>query len=331
MGRLRFSWLLSLSLLFTLTGYVQGQAGFGRKLPPGTPKHVIFGDLKVEGSEQPGAPKSYLVILKNSAGVIFGRDSIAAGGRFRFLNVPNADYELVVEVNNSEVYRSRFVLSESRSSDLQKDIELIWRKPQQTTSRGIVYARGRSTRGPFEKGQQKVAEGKLKEAAKLFEQVVTEDPKDFEAWTELGTVQFRRKKWDDAERSYREATRARADYLLAWLNLGKLQLDRNQPDQAIESFTKAVTLDPESAEGNHLLGEAYLRMKKGSKAVGFLYEAIRLDPEGKAEVHLRLAQLYNAAGMKDRAANEYKEFLAKRPDWPQRKELEDYIEKHLSP
>jgi hypothetical protein len=44
-----------------------------------------------------------------------------------------------------------------------------------------------------------------------------------------------------------------------------------------------------------------------------------------AEVHLRLAALYNAAGIKDKAAAEYEEFLKKRPKYADRKKLEQYI------
>ena len=73
------------------------------------------------------------------------------------------------------------------------------------------------------------------------------------------------------------------------------------------------------------LGEAYLQTKKGSLAVAQLNEAIRLDPIEKAELHLRLATLYNAAGMKSKAANEYNVFLGKRPDYAGKSKLEKYI------
>ena len=42
-------------------------------------------------------------------------------------------------------------------------------------------------------------------------------------------------------------------------------------------------------------------------------------------MHLRLALLYNGAGMKDKAALEYEQFLKKRPEYPDRKKLEKYI------
>jgi Tfp pilus assembly protein PilF len=57
-----------------------------------------------------------------------------------------------------------------------------------------------------------------------------------------------------------------------------------------------------------------------------LNEALRLDPVGMADAHLRLASLYNAAGYKDRAAHEYEQFLQKKPDYPDRKKLQEYID-----
>ena len=46
---------------------------------------------------------------------------------------------------------------------------------------------------------------------------------------------------------------------------------------------------------------------------------------------LRLALLYNAAGMKDKAAAEYEAFLKQRPDYPDRKQLEEYISTNKKP
>ena len=86
-----------------------------------------------------------------------------------------------------------------------------------------------------------------------------------------------------------------------------------------------VALQPPSADANLLLGECYLQIKKGSKAVPLLEEAARL---GRPEALLRLATLYDHAGMKDRAAAEYEQFLAARPDYPDRKKLEQYIKEN---
>ena len=97
-------------------------------------------------------------------------------------------------------------------------------------------------------------------------------------------------------------------------------------DGAIEVLLQAVKVQPRSAQANYFLGEAYLQNKKGSLGVGYLNEAIKLDPVGMADAHLRLAALYNAVGMKDKAAAEYEQFLKKVPDHPDAKKLKEYVD-----
>lgn len=63
-------------------------------------------------------------------------------------------------------------------------------------------------------------------------------------------------------------------------------------------------------------------------ALPYLTEAAKL---GKHEAHLRLALLYNGAGMKDKAALEYEQFLKKNPDYKDRKALEQYISDNKKP
>jgi ribosomal protein S18 len=44
-----------------------------------------------------------------------------------------------------------------------------------------------------------------------------------------------------------------------------------------------------------------------------------------------LATLYNAAGMKDKAASEYEQFLTKVPDYKDKKKLQEYISANKKP
>ena len=112
---------------------------------------------------------------------------------------------------------------------------------------------------------------------------------------------------------------------MALVSLGRLRIAQKNYDGAIEALSQAVKVEPTSAQANYFLGEAYLQNKKGSLGVGYLNEALKLDPIGMADAHLRLGALYNAAGMKDKAAAEYEQFLKKVPDYPQAQQLRDYI------
>lgn len=271
-------------------------------------------------------PQTFLLQLKDLQGRVVNRGTIPPNGRYRFFNVSNGEYVLTIDVDGQEVYRDQFLIAESSSTDIRRDIHLEWKV--EGTPSAEAYQRSGDQNALLKQARVAAHGGDQKEAAKLLEKLVKEDSGDFEAWTELGTAQFQAKKLDDAAAAYTKALELKPEYLPALVNLGKLRLAQKKYDQAIEPLTKAVAQDPTRAESQYLLGEAYLGVRKGSVAVGYLTEAIRLDPEGMADVHLRLAQLYDLAGMKARAAAEYEQFLKQRPETPKKKELEDYIAKN---
>jgi len=107
------------------------------------------------------------------------------------------------------------------------------------------------------------------------------------------------------------------------LNLGRVRSAQKKYAEAIEPLEKAVELQPTLGDAHMLVGEAYLQVKKGSKAIPHLNEAAKL---GHPEAHLRLGWLFNAAGMKDKAALEYEEYLKKNPEYPERNKLKEYIQ-----
>ena len=141
-------------------------------------------------------------------------------------------------------------------------------------------------------------------------------------------IHFRQKKLAEAENDYLRAIDAHPEFFPALLNLGRLELFQKQFDVAIKVLGRAINVRPDSADANYFLGEAYLQNKRGSSAVVYFEEALRLDPQGMAEVHLQLARLYHRAGMKDKASVEYEKFLQKKPNYPERKKLADYIQAH---
>jgi tetratricopeptide (TPR) repeat protein len=293
--------------------------------------HILFGDLKIQAKAEDRLPLSFVIVLYNNSGLVHDRQTIANNGRYRFLKVPNGDWELVVEADSMELVRVPFLLIENQSGDVRKDLELEWKSGPSQPGAGAVSAKDFYTRNPANAPlmeQATAAIGKKDYAAAIaaLKQVVEADPKDFEAWTELGTAQFMQGSHGDAEQSYRRALGERTAYPVALLNLGKLQYSDKKYDAAIQTLSQLVAAQPDSAEGHRFLGEAYLRAKKGSKAVPELEAAVRLDPAGQAEAHLSLASLYDAAGYKNLAAAEYEKFLARKPDYRDRQKLEKYIQ-----
>jgi Flp pilus assembly protein TadD len=302
-----------------------GQAGSG---------HTIFGDFKVDESQaSPDVSRTYQVLLYNTIGNVMDRQVITNNGRFRFFNVGNGEYVIVVEFESTEVTRIPIRLSYPQRTDVRQDISLEW-KANSTPSRGAksmtiaalpLYDRPAENQQIFQKAEHEVSKKNYGEAVLLFNQMVDRDAKDFEAWTELGSAYFNLGKLKDAEKACLRAIDEKPTFILPFLNLAKVRMANKNYDGAIEVLDDAIKIQPTSALANYLLGEAYLQIKKGSKAVGYLHEALKLDPGGMAEAHLRLAALYNGAGMKDKAAEEYEQFLKKKPDYQERKKLEEYI------
>jgi tetratricopeptide (TPR) repeat protein len=301
----------------------------------------VSGFLKVEGIEKLAESPTFLVSMIVN-GRLLERREVKHGGAFLFVNVPyGSDAVLLVETGNAEIKRlsnitsAMAVLKGSQdkvmNNEVKQDITILWLELQKVKDKlGVInaknfYQRSDENQKLFDKAVVASKDKKKDGAIALFRQIVEKDEKDFVAWTELGTLYFIAEKYGDAEKSYKKSVELNPSYILAQLNLGRLYLAQKQPEKAVEILEKAVAAEPKSPDINHYLGEAYLQIKKGSKAVVYLNEAIRLAPVDKAELHLRLAALYNAANLKDRAALEYKNFLEKVPNYSDKKTLEKYI------
>lgn len=291
---------------------------------------TLLGDVRIDdaGVQNP-APKVTLVLYRDVGGEV-GRQGISNGCQYRFTNLKTGDYELAIEVDNNEIGRIR-VMIQGLSNDphgFRQDLSFALKPRNSSRARSDVisaadlYNRPAANQSRFEKAQSAVGKKKYADATALLREIVDNDYLDFQAWSLLGSVYILQDKTDDAEKAYLSALEAKPTFVLALIDLGKLRSNQKRFDEAIEPLTRAVEAQPQSGEANLMLGEAYLQLKKGSKAVPYLNQAANL---GHPEAHLRLGWLYNAAGLKDKAALEYEEFLKKKPDYEDRKKLEAYI------
>lgn len=297
----------------------------GLPIPIGAP--VIYGQVAIRGLPS-GEPKPIIFVALFVNGIQADRAQTNDRGYYFFLRSPGDGATLVFDVNNNEV--GRVVLSAGGGNSVRRDIELDWHALQAKKGPGVVsvkdaYARSAEANNNLDKAMAAAKAKRPQEALTLFKQIVDQDPKDFVTWTEIGSLYFDNAKYVDAEFAYGRALELKPDFMPALMNLGKLYLSQKKSDLAIAAFIRAASADPTSADAFHYAGEAYLQAKQGSKAVIALNEAIRLKPDEMAELHLRLAALYDAAGVKGQAASEYRRFLDKRPNYVEKEKLEAYI------
>jgi Tfp pilus assembly protein PilF len=300
---------------------------------------TLFGDVEISGTENSEVKiVTFDLLLYSRSGTLLDRQKVASKGRYWFLNVPEGDYDLVFEFENAEVARMPIRMA-GIPTDFRQDVSLEWKSGpinKKTVNPGVIsvedtYERKPINQSRFQKAQAAIDSKENEKALALLQEVVADDSQDFQAWAELGTVYLAKKDLAQAEASYLRSTSVRPTFFLALLNLGRVRLMEAEYATAITPLEQAVSLRPQSADANYFLGEGYLQIKKGSLAVGYLNEAIKIDPVGMAQAHLRLATLYNAAGMKDKAASEYEQFLTKVPDYKDKKKLQEYISANKKP
>jgi tetratricopeptide (TPR) repeat protein len=326
-----------LPLLFMLTLFSCALGQGGRGAAASSTRHIIYGDIKVDQSQSgSNKPISLDLTLFNEYGNALARQRVQSNGRYRFIDISDGRYYIVIEYEGTELDRFTVDFSSQFKSDMQKDIELQARALSEAAKAAVVsaadkYDRGSKTSSMFSKARDAAKDKKYDKATAFLRQIVETDPADFPAWQELGTLYFKQKNYAEAEKAYMQAIAKHPNYGTALLSLGRLRIVQKNYDGAIEALLEAVKALPTSAEANYFLSEAYLQNKKGSLAVDYLNQAIKLDPVGMADAHLRLAALYNAAGLKDKAAAEYEEFLKKNPDYQDKKKLEDYITANKKP
>ena len=336
MKRLLFA-LITISAL--LTTFAAGQddenreaTGLPRKIgisPAGSPM-IVSGRVTLEGSEQLRR-QPVIRVTAMVGGIPFATTNAQKLGYYYLRDIPRQSLSLIVEVDGTEV--SRQVLVASGMGNLTVDVSVPWIVLRSAVKPGVInvrdaYLRSENAEANFQKALETVRSGKDAEAIKLFDTILGSDQNDYESWTELGNIYFKRNVSSNAEAAYYRAIELKRNYFTALINLGKLYFSLKRFDDAVLVLSNAAKSNPESADAHHFLGESYLQLKKGSLAVPELISALKIAPDEKAELHLRLASLYDAANMKKKAAEEYKAFLKKRPDHSEKERFERYIKEN---
>lgn len=284
----------------------------------------LYGRISLKGFDSAKLPR---VTVSFTDGQTTVRWTVGRTGNYCFRR-RSAGGSIIVEVDGIEAARRS--LPSFGSDQQREDFEIFKAEPSRqpastSVSAKFLHQRSDKTEDLYKKAAESEAEKDLKKAAAYLRQIVEIDPADFIAWAKLGSVNFALNALPEADAAFRRSLELRVDYTPAWINAGQLRMAQKQFDTAIEIFKHASTLEPGSARIYQLLGEAYLQARQGTLGAQALNKAIDLDPIGMAECHLQLAHLYQLAKANALAAREYRLFLEKVPEHPEKKKLEKFI------
>lgn len=297
---------------------------------PSSRERMVYGRVSLGGLE-PGSKPPMVTVTLLSQRLQMTRTTLDKEGYYYFRELTVNGGTIVVEVDGSEVARQAMLTV----GPLQQRMDFYVSVPSSKTlakpgtlDAKYAYDRNKENRELMDKAVQLIEKGKSEKAIQFLSKIVASDPDDYAALTILGAAYSAISEPAKAEVAFLAALNAKPDSVPTMISLGKHYLSEKKFEKAIEILEKATRSEPSAAMGFRLLGEAYLYAKKGSKGIPALEEALRLDPVEMAECHLLLARLYNVVGAKHLASLEYKMFLEKVPDHPDKGKMRAYIKEN---
>ena len=129
-----------------------------------------------------------------------------------------------------------------------------------------------------------------------------------ENWYIKGILARNRLDWDAALKSFRKAVEIDPKNLEAWLELGGVYFEKKMYDEEVNACQKAVDIDPKNSDARYLLGAAYEDKGLFDLAIREYQEAVKMNPEHK-ETRENLALLYILKRDKANALKEYEMLL----------------------
>ena len=159
--------------------------------------------------------------------------------------------------------------------------------------------------------------GDYEQAIQLFEDVVAEDWRNYDAHFGLGLAYLRSGNLKEAWFEFKQLTKLYPERFEAWYNLGVTQAQMGDWQDAARSFERALKvgetqkLPPETLRPAYLaLAEVYRKLEKPDRAAEVLKKAHRLMPDDE-EITLLLADALVASGRLEDAIPYLYDILAK--------------------
>lgn len=128
------------------------------------------------------------------------------------------------------------------------------------------------------RGRVFLARGMVDDALKDFEEAAKKDPKYAPAYEGMGQALFKKKRYDEAERAFRQALQLNDRLWLARSYLGVVYNYRGKPELAVPEHQAAITIRPEDGTLYNNLGISYSLMGNDEAAAAAFQDALARSP-----------------------------------------------------
>ena len=137
--------------------------------------------------------------------------------------------------------------------------------------------------------------GELEQAAKVYQQILTKHPTQFDALRLLGIIYAGNREFLQASKLLQQAARINPEIAVVHANLGMVLVELGDLDTSISRYRRALELDPNLVEAHCGLGLALYRKGDIDAAIACFRKAVALDPRSVA-AHSNLGVLLGMKG-----------------------------------
>jgi tetratricopeptide (TPR) repeat protein len=166
----------------------------------------------------------------------------------------------------------------------------------------------------FEEATVAHKQGKLKEAERIYADILREQPSHFDALHRLGIVAAQTRQTERAVEFFRKAIRLNDRVASVHRNLGNALLELGMPNDAIFAYESAIALSPDDADSYSGCGLALQELKRFKDAIEYFDRAIALMPVF-AEAHYHRGLSLQKLERFPEALECYDRALAIKPDF----------------
>ena len=157
--------------------------------------------------------------------------------------------------------------------------------------------------------------GFLEEAEKIYQKIIINEPKNFQAKHFLGLIFFSKKEYFESINSIKDSIDINPENFSAYNNLGNVFKELKKYDEAINFYKKAIKLKENYAIGFYNLAQIYKITSNFKLALDCYNKAILFD-KNFYDAYYNLAELLEILKNYDDAIYYYNKLLKLKPDYP---------------
>lgn len=155
--------------------------------------------------------------------------------------------------------------------------------------------------------------GNIREAEKIYRDVLLKDPSNVDALRLLAGVAMRAKQWGDAEMLLERALELAPDYFQGWMDIGMARQEQDKTDGAIEAYRRAIRLGPSKPNAYTSAGTMLAMMGAHDESMEYLQKAIAID-KGNFGALSGMGHVLKTIGDQEEAIAYYRRCVEHNPD-----------------